>query len=73
MKPTLRRRFIEWVCKVFGHRRELNHIHAGNKHYVCKRCGATGVGSMGWQTMVVLERVEKNWKRKRRKENEKRY
>lgn len=45
MKPTLRRRFTEWICEVFGHRRELNHIH----HDICKRCGTTGMGSMSWQ------------------------
>lgn len=60
MKHTLRRRFTEWICEVFGHRRELNHIH----HDICKRCGTTGMGSMSWQTMDILEQVEEEEKRK---------
>ena len=43
MKPTLRRRFVRWVCKEFGHEAELTHIHEGDRHYVCKRCRAIGV------------------------------
>lgn len=64
MKPTLKRRFIEWICKVFGHRSEFTHIHEGNRHYICKRCGAIGVSLPSLQMRAILEQIEEEEKMK---------
>lgn len=64
MKPTLKRRFIKWICKVFGHRSEFTHIHEGNRHYICKRCGAIGVSLPSLQMRAILEQIEEEEKMK---------
>ena len=58
MKPTLKRRFIEWICKVFGHRGEFSIIYASNRLYICKRCGAIISEPLSWQEMLVLEQIK---------------
>ena len=62
MKPTLKRRFIKWICRVFGHRSEFSHIYAGNRHYICKRCGSI--------ESVPLSRQNKGYIRTSREELE---
>jgi len=58
MKPPLKRRIIEWFCKVFGHNNEYSHIYAGKKHYHCKRCGGLTEVPLTWQERIILEQVE---------------
>ena len=58
MKPTLRRRFLRRICKVFGHRSQFSHIDEGSRHYICKRCGAIGVSLPSLQMRAILEQIE---------------
>ena len=64
MRPILRRRFVRWICKVFGHEGEFSHIHEGNRHYICKRCGAIGVSLPSLQMRAILEQIEEEEKMK---------
>ena len=68
MKPTLRRRFIKWICEVFGHRGELSHIYAGNRRHICKRCGAIISEPLSCQQMRVLEQIEQLEEEEERRE-----
>ena len=65
MKPTLKRRIIEWICDVLGHNNEYSHTYAGKKHYLCKRCGRHNGITLTWQEILVLEQIEE------REENDK--
>ena len=38
MIPPLKERVKQWICKVFGHRKEYSHTYAGKNHFYCKRC-----------------------------------
>jgi len=58
MKLPLKRRIIEWFCKVFGHNNEYSHFYAGKKHYHCKRCGGLTEVPLKWQEIIILELAE---------------
>lgn len=58
MRSALRIRFVRWICKVFEHEAEFTHIHEGNRHYICKRCGAIGVSLPSLQMRAILEQIE---------------